>query len=33
MSFDKTPYDFPELMQQDILTALEFAANRQNELL
>jgi uncharacterized protein (DUF433 family) len=33
MSFDEILEDFPELTRQDIITALEFAANRQNRTL
>ena len=33
MTFDEILYDFPELTQRDILTALEFAANRQKRII
>ena len=32
MTFEEILYDFPELTQQDILTALEFAVNRHPEI-
>jgi uncharacterized protein (DUF433 family) len=33
MSFDDIINDFPELTREDITTALEFAANRQQRIL
>jgi uncharacterized protein (DUF433 family) len=33
MSFDDIIEDFPELTREDITTALEFAANRQQRIL
>ncbi len=33
MSFDDILADFPELTRQDILTALEFSANRQQRII
>lgn len=33
MTFEEILYDFPELTQRDILTALEFAANRQRRII
>jgi uncharacterized protein (DUF433 family) len=33
MSFDDILEDFPELTREDITTALEFAANRQQRIL
>lgn len=32
MSFEDILYDFPELTQRDIVTALEFSANRQKRI-
>jgi uncharacterized protein (DUF433 family) len=33
MTFEEILFDFPELTQRDILTALEFAANRQKRII